>query len=180
MDGLPELWRVGDKVISREKLLRSIDRIMAMRARGASQQEAARACGVDRSFVSRLEALGEIRKGARIAVVGFPVANRDELEAAARDAGAEWVLLMSNEERWRYARERPGDRLFNEIMEQLSYLSRFDRVVFLGSDMRIRLVEAILGPDRLIGVNLGPSPLHQDVHVDPARLAALIGEVKAR
>lgn len=175
-----DLWRIGDKLVSRERLIRAIDRMMEMRARGRSQQEVAQACGVDRSFVSRLEALGEVRRGSRVAVVGFPVANRTEVEAAAREAGADWVLLMNNEERWRYARERSGDRLFNELMEVLSKLSQFDRVIFLGSDMRIRLVEAILGSDRVIGVALGPSPMTDDVHVDPKRIAALVSGVKSR
>lgn len=176
----PDVWRIGDKIVSRERLLRAIERAMEMRVRGASQQEAAQALGVDRSFVSRLEALGQLHRGARVAVVGFPVANKAELEQACRQAGAEWVLLMNNEERWRYARERSGDVVFNEIMEQLSALSHFDRVVFLGSDMRIRLIEAILGPDRLVGFTLGPSPLIEDVTVDPQRLAALVSEVKSR
>lgn len=175
-----DLWRIGDKLVSRERLVRAIDRIMEMRARGRSQQEVAKLFGVDRSFVSRLETLGEVRRGSRVAVVGFPVANRAEVEAAARQAGADWVLLMSNEERWRYARERSGDRLFNELMEVLSQLSQFDRVIFLGSDMRIRLVEAILGSDRVIGVSLGPSPIADDVQVDPGRIAALVSGVKSR
>ncbi|MEW6045779.1 MAG: helix-turn-helix transcriptional regulator [Bacillota bacterium] len=175
----PDLWRIGDKLVSRERLFRAIDRLMEMRARGLSQQEVARSAGVDRSFVSRLESLGEVRRGSRVAVVGFPVANKAELEAAARQAGAELVFLMTNEERWRHARERPGDQLFNELMEYLSILSRFDRVIFLGSDMRIRLVEAILGSDRVIGVSLGPSPITKDAEVDPHRIAALISGVKS-
>lgn len=176
----PDLWRIGDKLVSRERLARAVDRILEMRARGMSQQEVARAFGVDRSFVSRLEALGEVRRGARVAVIGFPVANPQQLEAAARQAGAEWTWLMTNEERWRYARERPGDQLFNELMEILSRLRAFDRIVFLGSEMRIRLVEAILGSDRVIGVNLGPSPITQDVYVDPERIAALVSGVRSR
>lgn len=175
-----DLWRIGDKLVSRERLVRAIERIMEMRARGRSQHEVAKACGVDRSFVSRLETLGEVRRGQRVAVVGFPVANRGELEARARQAGAEWVLLMSNEERWRYARERSGERLFNELMEILSHLSQFDRVIFLGSDMRIRLVEAILGSDRVVGVSLGASPIDRDVEVDPDRIAALVSGVKSK
>ena len=175
-----DLLRIGEKLVSRERLARAIDRMLEMRARGASQQEVARAFGVDRSFVSRLETLGEVRRGSRVAVFGFPVQNPEELERAAREAGAEWVWLMTNEERWRYARERPGDQLFNELMEILSRLSHFDRVVFLGSEMRIRLVEAILGSDRVIGVTLGPSPIAADVYVEPERIAALVSGVRSR
>jgi len=175
-----DLLRIGEKLVSRERLARAIDRMLEMRARGASQQEVARAFGVDRSFVSRLETLGEVRRGSRVAVFGFPVQNPEELERAAREAGAEWVWLMTNEERWRYARERPGDQLFNELMEILSRLSHNDRVIFLGSEMRIRLVEAILGSDRVIGVTLGPSPIVADVYVEPERIAALVSGVRSR
>ncbi|WP_324669505.1 helix-turn-helix domain-containing protein [Geochorda subterranea] len=175
-----DLLRIGEKLVSRERLARAIDRMLEMRARGASQQEVAQAFGVDRSFVSRLETLGEVRRGARVAVVGFPVQNPQELGRAAQEAGAEWVWLMTNEERWRYARERPGDQLFNELMEILSRLSHFDRVVFLGSEMRIRLVEAILGSDRVIGVTLGPSPIAADVYVEPERIAAIVSGVRSR
>ncbi len=173
-----QIWRVGEKVISAERLYRAIEGIMELRARGLSQQEAAKKAGVDRSFISRLESLGEVRRGATVAVVGFPVANKTALEQAARAAGAEFVLLLTNEERWRYARERTGDQLFNELMQVLSTLASFDRVLFLGSDMRIRLVEAILGKDRVVGVSLGRSPIREDVHLDPERLAAMVREVR--
>lgn len=173
-----QIWRVGEKVISAERLHRAIEGIMELRARGLSQQEAAKKAGVDRSFISRLESLGEVRRGATVAVVGFPVANKAALEQAARAAGAEFVLLLTNEERWRYARERTGDQLFNELMQVLSTLASFDRVLFLGSDMRIRLVEAILGKDRVVGVSLGQSPIREDVHLDPERLAAMVREVR--
>ena len=175
-----QLWRIGDKVISADRLLGAVEQVLSLRSRGLSQQEVARMVGVDRSFVSRLEALGELRRGERVAVVGFPVANKTELEQAAREAGADFVLLMTNEERWRYARERTGDQLFNELMLLLSSLSGYDRIVFLGSDMRIRLMEAIFGGDRVVGVDLGRSPLGSDVYVAPQRLAALIQGVKGR
>ena len=174
------LWRIGDKLVSGDRLRSLIQQMLDLRARGLSQQEVARAVGVDRSFLSRLEALGELRRGERVAVVGFPVANKEELERAAREAGAEFVLLMTNEERWRFARERSGDQLFNELMALLSSLTAYDRVVFLGSDMRIRMVEAILGTDRVVGIDLGPSPLASDVAVDPQRLGALVREVRRR
>ena len=175
-----QLWRIGDKVISADRLLGIIEQMLNLRSRGLTQQEVAQMVGVDRSFLSRLEALGELRRGERVAVVGFPVANKTELEQAAREAGADFVLLMTNEERWRYARERTGDQLFNEMMLLFSSLTGYDRIVFLGSDMRIRLVEAIFGSDRVVGVDLGRSPLGSDVYVDPQRLAALVRGVKGR
>ena len=83
-----EFLRVGDKLLDKGKIARAVERVLAMRAAGASQQEAADAVGVDRSFVSRLEALGEVRRGGRVALVGFPVANKAEIEAVAREEAA--------------------------------------------------------------------------------------------
>ena len=84
------LIRIGDKVVDRDKIDRAIDRVFEMRQSGASQQEAADAIGIDRTFVSRLENLGEVRKGQRVALVGF-VGNKDEIEAIARRAGIDYV-----------------------------------------------------------------------------------------
>ena len=56
---LPEdLFRIGEKMISPEKLNRIIEQILEQRSRGLSQQEVAVRFGVDRTFVSRLEGLG--------------------------------------------------------------------------------------------------------------------------
>ncbi|MDI3501622.1 MAG: hypothetical protein PWP22_1393, partial [Thermoanaerobacter sp.] len=65
--------KIGDKTINLEKLHGIIDKIIEMRQNGLSQQEVASRFKVDRSFVSRLESLGEVRKGGNIAVVGFPI-----------------------------------------------------------------------------------------------------------
>lgn len=71
-----DLVRIGDKVIDRARLHRLIDQALDLRAGGASQQEVADRLGTDRTFVSRLETLGELRRGRRIGLVGFPVANK--------------------------------------------------------------------------------------------------------
>src|SRR5690554_6283612 len=75
---LSDLIRVGEKVIQRSRIIRFVDRLLARRAAGLSQLEAARELGVDRTLISRLEAIGEVRKGARLALIGFPIANRAE------------------------------------------------------------------------------------------------------
>ncbi len=62
----------GDKVVDRDRLYHVVDRVLELRAAGGvSQLEVAqRLGGTERSFVSRLEALGEIHRGARLALVG--------------------------------------------------------------------------------------------------------------
>lgn len=172
--GAADVVRIGDKVIQPSRIVRFIDRLLELRARGLSQQEAATALGVDRTVISRLEAIGEVRRGPVLALIGFPIANRDELYALARERGVDFVLLMSNRERWSFVEEPDGASLFNRILAMIAQVKRCDTLIFLGSDMRVRTVEDILGRERVLGVVLGPSPLVDDVYVDPARLAALI------
>jgi len=85
--------RVGDKLISRQRIVHMIDKALEKRVAGASQQEVANMLGVDRSFVSRLETLGEIRKGSKIALIGFPVGNKDELKQVADEFGVDYCYL---------------------------------------------------------------------------------------
>lgn len=168
-----DLLRIGDKVIDRERVHRLVDQVFQLRSAGVSQQEVAKALGTDRSFISRLESLGEIRKGGKIALIGFPVLNKEELEAFARAEGVDFVFLMTEEERWRYVREKNGLELVNEIMDLIAKVKTYDTVIFLGSNMRIRLVEALLDKE-VIGIELGISPLTKDVYVDPEKIRNLI------
>jgi len=169
--------RVGDKVLDPERIHRTVDLILKLRQEGLSQQEVAERLGVDRTLVSRLEGLGEVRKGPRLAVVGFPVANGAELAEAARTEGVDFVLLMSEEERWRYVKEKSGAELINEFMALVFQLESYDAVIFLGSDMRIKMVEAILG-SRLVGWEIGASPIKEDRWVNPEQLRRLIRQLR--
>ena len=60
-----DFLRIGSKLLSRQKLNQAIDKILEMRVQGNSQTEVAGILGVDRSFISRLEALGEVNRGQR-------------------------------------------------------------------------------------------------------------------
>jgi transcriptional regulator with XRE-family HTH domain len=171
------LVRIGDKVIDRDRILRTLDRLLELRKGGASQAEAASAVGIDRSFVSRLENLGEVRKGDTIALVGFPISNCDEIKKLAEGAGVDFVWLMNDRERWEYVQTRSGIELLNDVVNAISHLGSFDHVVFLGSDMRVRLVEAILGP-KTSGVVIGESPIRGDVYIDPEEISALIEAIR--
>ena len=62
-----EFYRIGDKLISQEKAVRVLERIFTLRASGLSQQEVANRVGCDRTFVSRLETMAEVRKGGSLA-----------------------------------------------------------------------------------------------------------------
>ena len=85
------LLRVGEKIIDRDKIYKAVDDILEMRSRGLSQQEIANRIGLDRTAISRLETLGEVRKGGRIALVGFPIKNCEEI--AVWPERRAWIIV---------------------------------------------------------------------------------------
>ncbi len=172
-----DLVRIGDKVINPERIHRSVDQILQLRKEGHSQQEVADRLGVDRTLVSRLESLGEIRKGARIALVGFPVENGAELSEVAHAEGVDFVLLMNDKERWQFIENKSGADLFNMFMATVAQIESYDAVIFIGSDMRIKMIEAILGP-RVVSWEIGISPIKEDRWVNPDQLRQLIRQLK--
>jgi hypothetical protein len=175
--GTVRFFRIGDKVVSREKLLEQITGILRDREGGATQAEAARTHGVERSFVSWLETLGEVRRGRRVGLIAFPVANGAEVKALADAHGVEFTLIMSQAERETISEGR-GDAVFNQVLETLATLKDFDVLVLLASDWRIDTIEKILGRE-VVAVNLGHSPLREDVIVDIGELDGILDGVTA-
>jgi len=171
------LYRVGDKVISRDKLIDALDEILAEREAGATQEEVARSFGVQRTFVSFLETLGEIRRGPRTALVGFPIANAQAVKDLAARKGIDFVLVVSQTER-ESIENAPGADVFNRLLETLATLRDYDVVVLMASDWRIGLIEKILGAE-VVSVPLGHSPIREDVTVDIAELEPLLDSVLA-
>ncbi len=155
---------MGDKVINKNKIIRTITKILELRSQGLSQTEVAKALNLERTFISRLESIGEVHKGKRVALVGFPVANKDEIQRMAINIGIEFVFLLSEDERWSFL-EKNGLQLFNQLMEILIQLQEFDLVIFLGSDMRIDLADTLL-EGKVVGIELGRSPITEDQYVD--------------
>lgn len=165
-------FRVGDKVISREKLFEMVSDILSDRERGATQEETAVSHGVQRSFVSFLESLGEVRRGPRVALVGFPVSNGDAVKEMAERFGVEFVLLLSQSER----EEAEGSsvaEVFNRVLDTLAELTTYDVIVLLASDKRINTIERILGRE-VVPMLLGSSPLANDVAVDLDELESVL------
>jgi len=170
-------FRIGDKIVSREKLVEQITGILRDRERGATQADAAKAHGVERSFVSWLETLGEVRRGRRVGLIAFPVANADEVRALAESHGVEFLLVMSQAEREKLEGS-PGDAVFNRVLDTLATLKDFDVLVLLASDWRVGTIEKILGRE-VVAVTLGPSPLRHDVVVDLSELDGILDGVTA-
>lgn len=174
-----DFHRIGDKLISMEKLNRLIAQIISLRSQGISQQEVAERCGVDRSFISRLESLGAVRRGASIAVVGFPLKNKEEISSLLDELGVDFRLLMTNDERWRFVKEKSGLELLNEIMGLVSKVRTYDVVILIGSRQRIKWCAALLDKE-VLGIDLGESPLNEDKYVEPEHLRELIISAQER
>jgi len=172
-------YRIGDKVVSREKIHDVVDEILGDREAGATQEEVARGHGVQRSFVSFLESLGEVRRGARVALIGFPVANTDEVMSLAEEVGVDFTLVFSQAERERIE-SASASEVFNRLLETLATLRDYDVVVLMASDWRIELVERILGAE-VVSMPLGQTPLREDVEVDLGELRGVLeGVMSAR
>ncbi|MGI5839893.1 MAG: transcriptional regulator [bacterium] len=169
--------RIGDKIISRSKINKLITKIFELRSRGWSQQDIADEINTDRTFISRLETLGEVRRGRRIAIVGFPVANKEEIRRTAEQEGVELVFLLSEEERWSFVEDRSGLELFNAIMTLLAQIREFDVVIILASNKRVKLVESLLDKE-VISIEIGSSPIGEDKYVDPEKVADIIRHVR--
>lgn len=163
------LLRIGDKIVDRDRLVSIISEILHRRAIGATQQEVAFAMGLERSFVSHLEGLGEVRRGKRIAVVGFPIANSEELEKIAQSFAVDFVYFLSERERREYAHRKTEADLFAELLELLASLKEYDVVVFLASNKRIATLGKILDRE-FIGISIGNSPIKRDRKVKPELL----------
>jgi len=153
--------------------MRTVEKVLERRSSGLSQQDVAKELQLDRSFISRLETLGELRKGGRIALIGFPVSNKEELNQVAQDFGVDHIFLLTDKERWKWVKETTGAELLNELMSLVATVRSFDSVVFIGSGMRIKLIEALVDK-QIIPIHIGESPITEDKYVDPQILRSLL------
>lgn len=168
-----DFYRIGDKMISQKRIFTGIEKILRLRSQGKSQHEVAEIMGVDRSFISRLENLGEMRKGKQIGVVGFPVKNKEEIKKVLLERGVESCLLMNEQERNEFVQSKSGSDLVNEMMTLIQEYRMYDTVIVLASDMRTKWIEALLD-QQVITLDIGTSPLTEDVYVDPSRVAEIL------
>lgn len=168
-----DFFRIGDKLISQRRIYSAIEKILKLRSQGKSQHEVAEIMGLDRSFISRLENLGEMRKSKQIGVVGFPIKNKEEIQQVLLERGIENCLLMNEEERNQFVKSKSGSDLVNEMMALIQEYRMYDTVIVLASDMRTKWIEALLD-QQVITVDIGTSPLTEDVYVDPSRVIEIV------
>lgn len=174
-----EFIRIGEKVLGRRKIDDAVSRILELRFQGFSQQEVADRLHLDRTFISRLESLGELRKGATIALVGFPILNREEVRRVAEEEGVDYVFLLSEAERRAFLQKRDGLTVFNEVMEIVAHVRQYDVVILLVSDKRAGIVGALLDRE-VVPLSIGKSPIEEDRRVDPEQLRQLIAGVRIK
>ncbi|MFZ5354811.1 MAG: transcriptional regulator [Bacillota bacterium] len=160
-----DLIRIGDKVLSRKKINEAIDNILTLRAQGMSQADTGEKLSIERTFISRLEGLGEVRKGQSIAAVGFPIRNKDDVEKVLKNFGVDYYMLLSEKERNEFASQDSGSQLINRLMELINKFRSFDTVIVMASDYRIRIIKDMLD-NQIIEIDIGKSPLKEDVTVD--------------
>lgn len=172
-----KLIRIGDKLINRNKIVQQIISMLDMRVQGFSQTEVAKAYATDRAFVSRLESLGEIRKGGKVAIVAFPISNAEEIIALANKEGIDFSVIFSEQERWAFVRARTGVQLLNDVMAIVAKLRENDVVIVAASDMRIRSAEALLDK-HVVGISIGESPIEEDKYLDPKIIADVMHSIK--
>ncbi len=172
-----ETIRIGDKLINRNKIHKQIDAMLDLRMQGFSQQEVAKAYATDRAFVSRVESLGEIRKGGRVALVAFPISNKEEILTLAAQEGIEFSVVFNDKERWAFLRDKNGVQLFNEVMSIIAKLRESDIVIVAASNMRINLAEAIIDK-HVIGITMGESPIEEDKYLEPQLIKDIMQKIK--
>lgn len=172
-----DIIRIGEKIISSIKINNKVNEILQYRMLGLSQQEVAEKLGVERTFISRLEGLGEIRKGQSIAAIGFPIKNRTEVEEVLKTYGVEYFVLMSEEERTEFVNDCSGAQLTNRIVELINKFRSFDIVIFMASDYRNRIARDLLD-NRVIEIDIGKSPIKEDVNVNLEILTEILKTLK--
>ena len=170
------MFRVGEKLVSLDKATRLIERTLKLREQGFSQQEAARRLNLDRSFVSRIEAAGEVRKGSKLAVIGFPLANSGELTDLCNSYGLDFVLVLDNRQRWSMVKDEQALDFFNQIFEMIARLREFDTLVMISSEKWYHLAEALLDI-QIIYIDLGPTPIQEDRYLDSEQLKSVLDAV---
>jgi len=171
-----ELFRVGEKMISMRKIETAVQSILKLRSEGLSQQDVANSLHLDRSFISRLESIGEVRKGKKVALIGFPLQNKEEIIRLARGKGVDFVWVMNEEERWELVSKQTAMDFFNQVIEVIAALKAYDTVILVGSRKWYKIAEALLDC-QVIFLEIGKSPIKEDFFLSPDYLKTTLEQV---
>jgi len=168
-----EFIRVGEKLLNLTKIEETIRKILHLRQLGMSQQEVASKLQLDRTFISRLETMGAVRRGGRMGLMAFPVANKEELVAMANSLGIEQQLILSDQERWQLVEGKSGLDFFNQLMVVIEQFRCCELVLVFCSAKWKRLAEALLDCE-VLAVEIGSTPISGDIYVNPKELQKLL------
>ena len=80
---------------------------------------------------------------------------------------------MNEAERNSFVDSKPGSEIVNEMMELIQEYRMYDTVIVLASDMRSKWIESLLN-QQVILVDIGTSPLTEDVYVEPERIIEIL------
>lgn len=173
---LERIFRIGEKMISLGKVVRQAEKALEMRQQGLSQQETADKLHLDRSFISRLESIGEIRKGNRVAVIGFPLANSEDIKTMCQEAGLDFIMVLNDRERWALVQDQKALDFFNRMLEIVTSLRDYDTLIMITSERWLHLAEALLNL-QIVFISLGPTPINEDRVVDPNKFDEILRQI---
>ncbi|MFW0861931.1 MAG: transcriptional regulator [Dethiobacter sp.] len=168
-----EFIRIGEKLINLSKIEETTRKILHLRQLGLSQQEVAAKLLLDRTFISRLETMGAVRRGGRMGLMAFPVANKEELVAMANCLGIEQQLILSDQERWQLVEGKSGLDFFHQVMDVIEQFRSCEIVLVFCSAKWKRLAEALLDCE-VLAVEIGSTPISGDVYVNPKELEKVL------
>ena len=173
-----EFVRIGDKVISRQKIDEAVDAILARRAKGQSQADVAQEMGL--TGPSSRDSRPWENCGRRFNSPGrLPISNCDEVREVAQAEGVDFTLVMTDEERWAFVRDRSGIDVLNDLMSLMAQIRRFDKVIFVGSDKRLDILKNLVDRNTDVAtIVIGRSPMSGDVYLNPESLRKVIKSVK--
>lgn len=171
-----KVYRIGEKLVSLDKAVRQLERALELREQGISQQEVSRRLKLDRSLISRIESIGEIRKGSRVAVIGFPLSNKEEIASICSEYGLDFYLLLDNAERWDLVRDKQALDFFNYMFDLVARLRQFDTLIMITSEKWYHLAEALLNI-QIVYLNLGQTPIEEDNPADPGRFKDILKHI---
>lgn len=168
-----EFVRIGDKLINLQKIDKTVRQILQLRSSGMSQQEVAVKLQLDRSFISRLESLGNVRRGGKMGIMAFPVSNTGELLALADRYGIEKKLILSNQERWQFIQDKSGIDFLHALIKIIEEMRQCDTVLVFCSSKWNQLAAALLD-NEVYTMEIGKSPINKDIYLDPQKVEAVL------
>ena len=112
-----------------------------------------------------------------IAFVGFPIANKDEIQQLLESEGCDFILIMNEQERLDFINQRNGKQMLDDLMDLTAQVRSYDTVICVGSDQRVKLIEGVLD-NQVISVEIGSSPITEDKWVDPQQIRQILRSIK--